>query len=1242
MPADGFNGTERFALRRRLGTGGMGMVYEAIDRQQGARVALKTLKHLEPLALLRFKNEFRALADLEHPNLVRLGELFHEDGHWFFTMELLDGVDFLSWVRHAPTHEAPVTGHDTIVDLEPTEDGSADPRARAVTARTRGRLDVTRLRDALAQLAAGLDTLHAAGKVHRDVKPSNVLVTPRGRVVLLDFGLVTELRRPSRNSSDAIVGTAAYMSPEQAGCAQLGPASDWYSVGVTLYEALTGRVPFEGMPLVVLMRKQRREPMSPRRLAPETPEDLDELCMALLKMRADERLAGMQAAARLGAQAPSAPVLVPAASVTQATPFVGREAELAQLRAAWAQRRADEARAVPVFLVGESGIGKSALARRFLSELEAQELAPVVLTSRCYEREAVPYKAFDGLIDALSRRLSRLDQVEAALLLPHDASILARLFPVLRRVPAMAHVPEAGAVHNPQELRTRAFSALRELLTRLAERWPTAIFVDDFQWADADSLALLAHVMQGAHAPPILFLATLRAEAAPGILASIGAAGPGGRRIDVGALTATETRELVQALSGDDDPALAAEAAGHPLFVHELVRHAQSSPRHEPVRLDQALWARVERLDPQARALLEVIAIAGEPLAQPLAAQAAGLEPGECARLMGLLRAAHLVRSTGAHAGDAAECYHDRVREAVTARLAPDAERRWHAALAAALEATGWAARSPLALVRHLEAAGEPARAAELAERAARQAAEALAFDRAAELYRTTLRLGRHEREIERRMQIVLGDTLVFAGRGVEAAEIYLAAAEGADSAVRVECRRKAAEQLLGAGETRRGLDTIRDVLAELGETLPDKPGRAIAALLWDRARLRVRGLKFRKREPSELSPRQLARLDTYHAIATGLGMVDPVRASAVGARCAVLALDAGEPVRIARALGMEAVFQGTRGNYTRGFELAKISRALVRGASDPYLDAYATVAEGMNHYLSGEFLAADERFQVAERALRGSTIGTTWEVDTVVIFRGLALRHAGRLKELRAVVEQQVPDAVRRGDRYAEATLRRSGVVLALARDAPAEALAELERCAWQPPPGQYHMQNWYEDRARVEIDLYRGTVTGSAARAKALVATLDRSLLSRVVSVRDEAHWTAARLLLADAERRPADEKQLVAAAEREQRFLARHKVGYAQVWTLLVGAAVAFRRADRNQAGRLLRAAEAAAERAQMRVCGHSARLVRGLLVGGDDGAALAREAEAALAAEGVTRARRFAAMFVPGFGCASRAG
>src|SRR3954471_9221263 len=198
-----FAGTERFVIERRLGSGGFGVVYEARDRAKGTTVALKSLQHVTPESLYRFKREFRSLADVSHPNLVQLYELSSSADDWFFTMELVKGRHFL----------------DYLCNAERAGRAAAIPEVTPVS--------IERLMPAMRQLVRGLDALHRSGHVHRDVKPPNVLVTSEGRVVVLDFGLVMDLQHEATMQSMHIAGTPLYMSPEQAAALPLTAASDF-------------------------------------------------------------------------------------------------------------------------------------------------------------------------------------------------------------------------------------------------------------------------------------------------------------------------------------------------------------------------------------------------------------------------------------------------------------------------------------------------------------------------------------------------------------------------------------------------------------------------------------------------------------------------------------------------------------------------------------------------------------------------------------------------------------------------------------------------------------------------------------------------------------------------------------------------------------------------------------------------------------------------------------------------------
>src|ERR1700682_1111591 len=985
-----FFGTDRFRIRRRLGSGGMGVVYEAHDRETDKVLALKALTRTEAADIYRFKREFRALADVSHPNLVSLYEFMSDGTFWFFTMELVRGVTFFEYVRpgfHPRRH--PVSGTATLLKSDEEAGPSLDHEAETVelevesprdaseedtTSQDRrdraakdSHLDLLRLRSALRQLVEGLHGLHETGKLHRDIKPSNILVTREGRVVILDFGLVADVETKGLHDSGLLAGTPDYMSPEQGAQYRLSKASDWYSVGVILYQALTGKLPFTGKYFEVIMDKQSLDPLAPIKAVPDVPRDLNELCMKLLRRKPEKRPSGRDILRFLGhgktGQLTPALTVRPAPISAVSLPFVGRDRHFEELTRAFQSTL--EGRTATVYVHGGSGMGKSALGQRFVDKLRDEDERIVVLKGRCYERESVPYKALDGVVDSLTRYLMSLPEAQAAELMPRDAYALARLFPVMLQVDSIFTSPlREQEIPDPLTLRRRAFAALRELLTRISDRQPLVLWIDDLQWADADSTALLEELLRPPEAPPLLLLVSFRTEdvaAKPFLQSLLAKAGSETcHELRVQEVSDDEAQELTRALIGRDIlttegfiESIVKEARGNPFLLEQLGRYAMTTDRSATtgITLGVMLDAGIDQLPKGARALLQTLAVAGRPINQEVADQAAGLT-GDELPLISSLRAAQFLRSGGSNFG--IELYHDRIRETLHAQLEPPRIKQIHRRLAQTLEARG--VDDPESLFEHYLGADERVRAAGHAAAAARKAAAALVFHRAAVSYRRALELApiRGAEAIE--LKTALAESLVNAGRPAQAAQSFLELSNETSASRSLNFKRRAAEQLLTGGHIKEGLDLFNSVLSAAGFRLAAGPRRALWSLMLRRLQIRLRGLNHVERDASQIPEVDLFRIDICAAIAAGLGAVDLIRAADFQGRHLLLALRAGEPYRISRAMAFEAAQTAAPGRRARGraLKIAQRAEALSQRRGGPDAIGLSLWAAGVREYWGG------------------------------------------------------------------------------------------------------------------------------------------------------------------------------------------------------------------------------------------------------------------------------------------------
>ncbi len=1227
-----FKGTSRFRVIRRIGAGGMGVVYEAEDRERGQHVALKTLKSVDSNTLYRLKREFRALADLNHPNLITLHELVVAED-CFFTMELLLGSDFLTHVRAAPQE---LTSGPTL----PVSDARLDRDTLRVSPAL-VQCDEARLRAVLPQLVDGLMALHAAGKIHRDVKPSNVIVTDDDRAVLVDFGLVTQSDPLTPESLDGhIVGTVGYMAPEQCrGELRLGPAADFYALGAMIYEALTGRLPFDGPMMQVLVEKQQHAPPPPRALFPTVPADLDDLCVDLLKRAPTDRPSGEQLLRRLGVESKGPR---PPSQNTRSAPFAGREDELHRLDSGLDALVRGQSAAT--LLRGPSGIGKSTLCQRFIEQARGRYSDLVVLQGRCYERESVPYQAMDSLIDHLSQYWLALPAKEAMALLPREAALLSRLFPVLGRVPCVAEAPRAREVANPQEERTRAFAALRELLQRLGERHPLMLILDDMQWVDGNTLVVLADLMRPPDPPRLLLLLSTRPEGSQSLAEVLRHMDTSAETLDLAPLPEGASTELAGQLLGSGGDQLAAEVAreagGNPFFIGELVQYVQSADRSSlgSVRLDEVIGQRISQLSENARRLLQLVALAGEPITRRSLGNAFGTSLSDLASEAGVLRTLRFIRAAGALSDDRVEPYHDRVRSAALASLSDETRRAHHRALALAYEQRGEVSEEQLA--RHWRGAGEDARAAEHAHKAAEEALSRLDFNRAADLYRLTLDLGAPKGEPRRELLTSLGGALANAGRALEAAQSLLAATDGAEPATSIDLRRRSAEELLRGGYLEEGLAAIRAVLADFGLQLARTPLGAVVSILLRRAWLRLRGLGWRQRSVSDIRPTDLAKLDVLDGVALGLGFVDMIRGFDFQTRCLLHSLRLGEPERLVRALAREAAYLAGIGQISRAQKILTVTNdSVLPHCKGRYAPAVSALGRGIVEYFSGEaWRLAYQSAQTAERLFREQGFAG-WEVDNAQQYQAFAQSYLGELAELCKRIPGFIREAERRGDQYASVCLRVRFIVIWLVRDDTASAKEDLESAiaSWLPQEKAFLLQHYWAMLGRADLALYSGDVVEGAAQLAGQLPGLERSQLMRVPFVRIETAVLQARLALARAAllSDEAERRVQLTEARRCASRLDREGLPLARRLSRLLWATLAQLKGRREEARHLLEQAITSLEANGMMMHVTAARHRLAQLLDGEPARALRVEVDRWYASQGVTNPARMTQMLLPGW-------
>jgi hypothetical protein len=456
--------------------------------------------------------------------------------------------------------------------------------------------------------------------------------------------------------------------------------------------------------------------------------------------------------------------------------------------------------------------------------------------------------------------------------------------------------------------------------------------------------------------------------------------------------------------------------------------------------------------------------------------------------------------------------------------------------------------------------------------------------------------------------------------------------------AAALEVRRHAADHLLKSGHIDEAMAHYAEVLHAVGLEMPSSPRAALAAFLFRRAQVRVRGLAYRERAEPDVAAEDLTRIDVSWSAAMGFGLVDTILGQYFRSRCLLLALDAGEPHRVQRALAMEAAFSASDGGKAqkRTAEVLAMSRAMADQLGGPAATGWATLAESCAGVLEGRWRTAHRAAEEAEAILRDKCTGMTYEIASARSFSLWSLFYLGRLADLSRRIPARIHEAKERGDRYA-VVCQSTGhaAVVWLAEDDPRAALARSREALAGWSRRTFHVEHWWAMVGERQADLYAGDAEQAHARIAEQWPDLERSLLLMVQLIRIEATHLRGRAALAVARARPSEQKALCRAAERDAAAILAEDMPWSNPLAVLLRAGVQATRGEVDAAALLLQQAASGLEAADMALYAAAARWQEGRLASGDRGQALVAASEAWMHDQGIVDPARMAAMLAPGF-------
>jgi class 3 adenylate cyclase len=765
----------RYAVKSFLGEGGRKRVYLAHDTRLDREVAIAVIKTdgLDEDGLKRVQREAQAMGRLgDHPNIVTVFDIGDDNGQPYIVSQYMGGGDLDGLLNDAP-----------------------DRRLTLAEA-----LRIAR------EVQQGLAHAHGRGIIHRDLKPGNIWLTDDGSAKIGDFGLAVSLDRSRLTMEGMMVGTVAYMAPEQALGRQPDARSDLYSLGCVIYEMVTGRAPFLGDdPVAIISQHINTAPVAPSWHNPDVPRALESLVLRLLAKDPNERPESATAIPdALAAIVTTASTTTPAAQESDVNPldrlatgvFVGRDKEMDELRAGLEDSLSGRGRLM--MLVGEPGIGKTRTSEEFATYARLRNVQ--VLWGRCYEGEGAPaYWPWVQVIRSYAH--DKEPQRLMSEMGPGAADIAQVVSEVKERLPGLPAPPSL----EPEQARFRLFDSITTFLKNASQSGPIMVVVDDMHWADKTSLLLLQFLAKELRGSRLMVLGTYRdveLRRQHPLAQTLGELNRENlsQRVLLRGLTEADVRRFVQVTAGTTPPealvqAVYRETEGNPFFVNEIVRLLVADGRLEqaetvsswsvtiPQSVREVVGRRLDRLSDECNRVLTVGSVIGREFGLKLLEKVSdvkgdrlleALEEAISARVI-----AELPRTT-----DHYWFSHALIRETLYEELSTTRRVRLHRQIGKALEELDAEGNLPQLAYHFAEAApgGDVDRAVTYARRAGEKAVASFAWEDAATQFERALQVIELQTPVDEALKcdllIAAGDALYGSGDQERFQATYLAAAE--------------------------------------------------------------------------------------------------------------------------------------------------------------------------------------------------------------------------------------------------------------------------------------------------------------------------------------------------------------------------------------------------------------------------------------------------------------------------------